>query len=172
MHLIVYCSTKKISMNKIGTLALFLSLSGFAMGQSYPDLDAHCGDIRVERDAYSGEARYISPLGMSISFKKLVNNGQEATYMTLAAVSKLPNSGKGLVILFERNGYKITRDVATNVFENEKGEYVHYVEIKLSKDDISKLKNYNISSFEVYMYPGAIENNTIYRAYMHCLTKI
>ena len=134
-------------------------------------MDALCGDIRIERDQYSGESRYTSPLAMSISFKKLVNNGKEATYMTLSTLSSMPTTGKGVQINFDK-GYKIKKDVVTNVFENENGEYVHYVEILLNKDDISLLKNYQIRTFTVYMYASGVDNNFRYMAYMHCLTKI
>lgn len=157
-------------MKKVSLIILLTCVVTLSYSQSYPDMDALCGDIKIERDQYSGEARYTSPLAMSISFKKLVNNGKEATYMTLSTISKVKTTGKGVQINFEK-GYKISKEVATNVFENENGEYIHYVEILLNKNDISLLKNYKITTFTVYMYISGVDNNFRYMAYMHCLTK-
>ncbi len=158
-------------MKKILFSFLLFSITSFTYSQSYPDMDALCGDIKIERDQFSGESRYTSPLSMSISFKKLVNNGKEATYMTLSTISKISTKGNGVLINFER-GYQIKKEVASNVFENENGEYVHYVEILLNKNDISLLKNYQITTFTIYMYASGVDNNFRYMAYMHCLSKI
>jgi len=150
---------------------LLFALTFSAYSQNYPDLDAYCGYITVEKDVMTGEAKYKTPFDRSISFRKLVNNGNEVVYMRVSAVSKFDKKGDSVLILFQK-GYKIERKVATNFYKNLDGTFTHYAEFKLTKDDISKLKNYLILDCKVYMYNQAVENNFQFKAYMHCLSKL
>ncbi len=150
---------------------LLLASSLVAYSQNYPDLDAYCGYITIEKDVMTGEAKYKSPFDRSISFRKLVTNGVEVTYMRVSAVSKFDKKGGNVSIRFQK-GYTIEKEVATNFYKNLDGTYTHYAEFKLSKDDISKIKNYLILDCKVYMYNQAIENNMQFKAYMHCLSKL
>ena len=138
--------------------------------QSYPDLDAQCGDISSMIDDETGETKFFSPFELPISFRKIMNNGNAVYYMRVSAVSNMKNVGKGVMVRFDR-GYSIQRDIPTEMYEESPGVYVHYAEFKLSKDDVSKLKNYTINGYEVYMYSNGAENTMFYMAYMHCLSK-
>lgn len=150
---------------------LLLTTLTQCFSQSYPDLEAQCGDIKVEKDSYTGETKYKTPFEHMISFRKLVNNGREVVYMRVSAVSKMKATGGDVVINFQK-GYTISKKVPTNVIENLDGTYTHYAEFKLTKDDISKLKNNLLLSYKVYVYSPEVENTLRYMAYMFCLSKM
>jgi hypothetical protein len=150
---------------------ILISIVGLTYSQNYPDLDAYCKFISVEKDLATGETKYKTPFEHSISFRKLINNGVEAVFMRVSAVSKFDKKGDSVEIVFEK-GYTISKKVASNYYENMDGTFTHYAEFRLNKDDISKLKNYMIITCKVYMYSQAVENNLQFQAYMHCLSKL
>ena len=152
------------------TLCLFLSILNL-YSQIYADLDMFCVDIKIEKDKVAGETRYTTPFEKQVSFKKLANSGVEVSYMTLSATSSSPEAGKGIEIYLDQ-GRTIIKDVITNVYESGEGQYVHYAEFRLSKDDISKLRNYNIANFKVFRYSSIVENTLIYKGYMYCLKNL
>ena len=149
----------------------FILLPSFA--QDYPDFDALCPEIDNEYDASSGQTTYFTPYDNPIYIKKLVNEGKEAYRMTINVVGPSNQVGKGVVIRLQRN-YTISKpDVVTEVYQDVNGNHVHYATFTLNKNDISMLKNYLITNYEVYMYTGGESaNNMKYQAYMYCLSKI
>jgi len=151
---------------------LLFSISLNSFSQLYPDLDMYCSDIQKELDASSSEVRFFTPYEEPIYFKKLVSNGKEAYIMTINVIGPAENTGKGVIVNLGRNYTIKKEDVVTQVYQNEEGQYVHYASFTLTKDDISKLKNYIIKNYQVYMYSsGDASNNVKYQGYMYCLTK-
>ena len=109
---------------------LLISITSFAFSQSYPDFDALCGDISIEKDALTGETKYKTPFEHAISFRKLVNNGVEVVYIRVSAISKVNTKGGSVVMRFAK-GYIIEREVPTNAYENLDGTFTHFAEFKL-----------------------------------------
>ena len=145
------------------------TLSGFS--QYYPDLEMYCSEIAVTTNDNPGETKYSTPFENMISFKKLSNGGKEVYYMTISAVGQSEVTGKGVLIELGQ-GYSIKKDIPTNMYQDEENRFIHYAEFQLSKDDISKLKNYLIRSYRIYVYNSPIENTTKYQGYMYCLSKM
>lgn len=158
-------------MKKILLSLLLLTLSNFSFSQLYSDLEIFCKEIQNEVDDNTGGMKYYSPFENPIYIKKIVSGGKEDYIMTLNVVGPAENTGKGVKIILGR-GYKIEKDINTEVYTNENGQFVHYATFHLNMNDISMLKNYIISTFTVYMYTaGMSENNVRYQGYMHCLSK-
>ena len=158
-------------MKKLFFSLLLLTFSNFGFSQLYSDLEIFCKEIQNEVDANTGGMKYYSPYENPIYIKKLVTGGKEDYIMTVNVIGPAENTGKGVTILLGR-GYKIVKEIPTEVYTNEKGEFVHYATFHLNKNDISMLKNYIISTFSVYMYTaGMSEKNVKYQGYMHCLSK-
>jgi hypothetical protein len=158
-------------MKYLVALIIFVSLLNESDAQTmYSDLDMWCGDIENEVDESTGGTKFYTPYDQPIYIKKIVTNGDIAFYITLNAIGPASNTGKGITIFLGHN-YKIKKDIHTAVYQNEKGQFVHYATFRLNKNDISMLKNYIISGYEIYMYTSQIENTVKYQGYMYCLTK-
>jgi hypothetical protein len=149
---------------------IMLSLPSFS--QDYPDFDALCGEIDSEFDASIGQTVYFTPYDNPIYFKKYASDGKEAYKMTINVVGPSKQVGKGVIIRLQQN-YSIRKpDVVTEVYQDSNGQYIHYATFTLNKNDISMLKNYLITNYELYMYMGGeSDNNLKYQAYMYCMTK-
>ena len=159
-------------MIKILSTVILLVLSIPSFSQVYPDFDALCGEIDSEFDSSIGQTVYFTPYDNPIYFKKYASDGKVAYKMTINVVGPSKQVGKGVIIRLQKN-YSIRKpDVVTEVYQDANGKYVHYATFTLNKNDISMLKNYLITNYELYMYMGGeSENNLKYKAYMHCMTK-
>jgi hypothetical protein len=151
---------------------LFALILTSSFAQLYPDLEVFCADIESEVDDDTEETVYFSPYDKPIYFKKRMGDGGATYTMTINLIGPAPNTGKGVVVYLGRN-YTITKnDALTEMYQNADGQYVHYATIPLSNQDISMLKNYLISSYDVYMYSGGEDDNNVnYQGYIYCLDK-
>lgn len=131
----------------------------------------YCSEIELVQNENPGENKYTTPVENRISFKKLSNGGKEVYYMTISAVGQSETTGKGVLIELGQ-GYSIKKDIATKVYQDEENRFIHYAEFLLSKDDVSKLKNYLIKSYRIYVYNSPIENTTKYQGYIYCLSNL
>ena len=168
MDSLFYIAQKsKMSRSLFIVILSIVSLNGFS--QYYPDLDIYCSEIAVTKNDNPGETKYTTPFDNTISFKKLVNGGKEVYYMTISTLGQSETTGKGILIELGQ-GYSIEKDIATKVYQDEENRFIHYAEFSLSKDDVSKLKNYLIKSYRIYVYNSPVENTTKYQGYMYCLS--
>ena len=153
-------------------IALFflLSLSLCTQAQTMLQYHQYCGEISKSFDDVVGGEKYLTPLDKNVYFRMLSNGGNRVIYMNLITKSPAGTAANGVRVDLER-GYVIERNVPTNVYQDADGKYVHYAEIKLSKQEIKMLKMYNVVGFSLGNYNQAVDNFIQLKAYIMCLTE-
>nr|DAS88617.1 MAG TPA: hypothetical protein [Caudoviricetes sp.] len=133
----------------------------------------YCDKVSTENDKFTGETTYTTDFEDGISFVKIVKNKIPNFYMQINTTGSTLNVGKkGLIVLLD-NGTKIQKpnakiDVSTT---SSGGGYVYSAFVSLTKNDISLLKQHNITAARLYIYDSNIEGGFKLKDMLKCITK-
>lgn len=134
----------------------------------------YCEEITNEKDKFTGEITYRTPHGnLGLYIVKYVKSGVVDYYLSVyVGGSTLNTNEKGVYILFD-NGKKIIRNNEhIDVSYGDEG-WMYNGFIKLTKENITLLKNNLITDVKLFIYDKEIDNKSAnnIRQYMKCLSK-
>jgi len=90
-------------------LALVLLVTVIAFNVSNAQkMDKYCKNVRTSVDKFSGKTNIESPLGLPITFHKVIDGDLVIMYMNIKVIGSTVTTGRGLTILLE-NDERITR---------------------------------------------------------------
>lgn len=134
----------------------------------------YCSLISEEKDKFTSEITYTTPLLDQINFIKVKKDGSVNTFMKLMVIGSTANVGKkGAIILFE-DGSKLEKpevEISSNVNKNGRG-FIYDAFIKLTDEDIKKLTISKVTDIRLYIYDSEIKDGIKYREYIKCIKEI
>ena len=141
-------------------------------GLTYSD-EFLCKEINERKDKFTGNITYHSPIIGAVTFLKLTEKSTAGTYIKINVTGTTINVDKrGAIILLE-NGETIEKpDAKIEVNADLYGNYYEYSTlIKLTEDDIIKLKQHIITDVRLYIYDREVSNGAKLKGYLKCITK-
>lgn len=128
-------------------IATFLACSHLAVSQSCDKL------YKREIDKFKDEVMYYSAPLKEVAFMKIIESGEEKSFISLKAPGSTINVGiKGAYILLG-DGSKIIwedADIESDVASN--GRYSYNAFHEISDEEISRIANQGIVAYKLYIY--------------------
>lgn len=133
----------------------------------------YCQDITFEKDIFTKEKTYTSPIKDGITIIKTVNKGISSLYMSILEIGNTANVGKTGVYLLLENGMKISKPNVKISIDANTNNYRYSCFFTLTPNDISLLKKYKITDKRLYIYDGSVNDDSAnyVRGYINCLSK-
>lgn len=133
-----------------------------------------CSIIKTEKDKFTGEISYKTPILDDVSFYKYIL--QDTLYVVrLTAYSNSANFGDGVIILFD-SGAKIVKDnerIDIKVNQRIPTNYRYYVTafVSLTREELWVFSVSNITDFRLYIYEASVKPKKAeqYKNYASCI---
>ena len=112
-----------------------------------------CAEISSESDDFTGKKTIRTPLGKNASLRKIVENGEATTYLSLYANGSTLNVGeKGVIILME-DGSKLEfpgEEIDTDAGRGSGWRYSAF--IRMDDETLTKLSTVAMDKWRLYIY--------------------
>lgn len=136
-------------------------------GIVYPK-DYWCKDIVKNYDKFTNKIKYTSPTDKHVYFLK--EDG--VTYIYLEAHGKTTSVGSKGVIILLNNGKIENPSALIDIKYDGDGWYTYTTLFALSESEIKLLSENYITDYRLYVYDFKLDNGSLYREYLKCLTKM
>ena len=135
--------------------------------------DFYCKEIEYEKDKFTNEEKYSTPIQDGITLIKYIENGKTSIYMMVYVIGYTANVGEQGAYLLLENGSKITKLKEPIDIDVNENNYRYSAFILLNTADIALLKKYKITDIRLYIYDRKFEEEAAIRikGYLNCLIK-